>query len=279
MRIIDVVQGSPEWLNARAGRPTASRFDSIVTPKTRKPSAAADGYLTELVAERILGGPLDTANSIWMDRGEDLEPEARAWYELATGNTVTEVGFCLRDDIDVGGSPDGLVGDDGLVEIKCRKAANHLKAVLDLAPIATETQVQGLMWVTGRKWCDEVAYCPDLPQKIKRTMRDPEWMEVFDNLLPPFLRSLEKLSRRIDRIGIASIYGSELEADIETSIAAMYDLPPELAGSLAEIERALHDGVITEESRDQFIMLVRDKQYKLAQSALEDVRDSVKAVA
>lgn len=220
MRIVDVEQGTFEWLLARLGLPTASRFSSIITPKTMKPSSAQRDYALELIAERIIQAPLGDTTSIWQHRGIQLEDEARAWYEMERGVDVEQVGFCLHDTMEVGGSPDGLVGTDGIVEIKCRSAKNHLRAVLDYAEIAEATQVQGLMWITGREWCDMVAYCPGLPQRIVRVNRDPAWMEALDDALDLFNTRLDAMWRKVQAIGSASV---DEQDELEAAVAAMYE--------------------------------------------------------
>lgn len=231
MRIVDVEQGTFEWLEARLGIPTASRFDAIVTPKTMQPSSAQRDYVVELIAERILGCPLDDVTSIWQHRGIQLEDEARAWYEMRRAVDVQQVGFCKHETLEVGGSPDGLVGDDGLVEIKCRSAKNHLRSVLEYQDIATSTQVQGLMWVTGREWCDVVAYCPNphpkdsthvMPNRITRVKRDTGWMEALDDAMDLFLTRLDVEWERVKRMGRAVVDSDNLEAELQASVDAMY---------------------------------------------------------
>ena len=98
MKTLDLEQGSTEWMMARLGIPTASRFDRLLTPKTRKPSASRDSYRAELVAEYLMGQPLDWGTSAWMERGTELEDEARRWYEMDRGVDVEQVGLVLRDD-------------------------------------------------------------------------------------------------------------------------------------------------------------------------------------
>src|SRR5690606_40247877 len=127
MRIVDVVQGSPEWLQARLGIPTASQADRILTPSKLKPAAAAREYLHQLLAEWVLGYPIEWAgNSQYMQRGTDLEAEARAAYELEMGVDVQTTGLLLTDDGMFGGSADGRGGDTGGVEIKFPAVQTHI---------------------------------------------------------------------------------------------------------------------------------------------------------
>lgn len=128
MKIIDFPQRSPEWFEARLGVPSASSFGKVITP-TGKPSTQFDGYLNKLVAE-VLTGRTDgqEANEAMM-RGTELEPEARQYYELIAG-PVTETGFCIHDD-GFGCSPDGMVGEEGLLEIKCPLSHTHVEYLRD----------------------------------------------------------------------------------------------------------------------------------------------------
>ena len=134
MKLIDVAQGSPEWLAVHIGIPTASRFGRLLTP-TGNPSEQAKKYMNELIAERLLGVNLisgdDDAPSPWMQRGSDLEVQAGRYYELQRDVDCHKVGFLLHDSGRFGCSPDRLIGGDGLLEIKCPKASIHVGYLLD----------------------------------------------------------------------------------------------------------------------------------------------------
>ena len=116
MRINNHTQGSDEWLQSRLGKPTASNFGKLITP-TGKPSTSAEGYINDLIAQKITGELPEFYTNEAMARGNELEPAAKAMYEFMHGVEVVEVGLCLHDEFECGASPDGLVGDDGLVEI------------------------------------------------------------------------------------------------------------------------------------------------------------------
>ncbi len=178
MRIIECVQGDPVWINARLGLPTASNFDRIITP-TGKPSAQAPKYLAKLVAEWFLGESLDDYQSGFMERGTELEPQARAFYEFDTEQTVREVGLCLTDFGNAGCSPDGLVGDDGGLEIKTPSAEVHMGYVIGGMPTDYFVQVQGCLWVTGRSWWDLQAWNPALPKVRVRYHRDEKFINAL----------------------------------------------------------------------------------------------------
>ena len=197
MIIIDHEQGSEGWLAARSGIPTCSQFKRIVTPKECKASAQAVDYLRECAAEHMLGEPLDTHKSQFMERGTELEPDARNWYAFDKNCDVRQVGFCLRDDRLVGGSPDGFVGDDGILEIKCPSPKVHLGYMDRPESLADayRPQVQGNLWITGRQWCDMVSYHPVtdvLEPVVYRAFRDESYIETLAALVDAFIEKLRK---------------------------------------------------------------------------------------
>jgi DNA-binding ferritin-like protein (Dps family) len=187
MRIIECEQGSQEWLAARRGIPTASQFHKILTPKTGKPSAQAEALRIALVAEWMTGRDAESFQSDAMARGFMLEAEARQWYELTTGHEVRQTGICMRDDGMTGASPDGLIGDDGGLEIKCMLDAGHMAFLLQPDPKQFYPQIQGSLWITGREWWDLLAYHPDLPSLIVRVKRDQEYIEKLGPAVDAFI--------------------------------------------------------------------------------------------
>lgn len=193
MIIHDVEQGSPEWLALRAGIPTASRFDEILTP-TGKPSTQAEKYMLELLAEWLSGEPAETYQNDWMKRGTELEPEARNYYAFTTDAEIRQVGFITRDDGLVGASPDALVNDDGLSEIKCPAPHTHVAYLLG-EKLATKyiPQVQGQLWIAERDWCDWISYHPKMQPCIVRTHRDELFITSLRVALDAFVgRMLER---------------------------------------------------------------------------------------
>lgn len=169
MQIINCEQGSAEWLLARLGKLTASDAQIIATA-----GVGLNTLCIEKVAQRLTGKADDGFKSPAMQNGNDLETQARNAYELETGNLVVEVGFCQLDD-DVGASPDGMVVDDGLVELKCKTNNVFVKELLsDEIDPAHVWQVQFQMWVTDRVWCDYAVYNPSFSRSliIKRINRD-----------------------------------------------------------------------------------------------------------
>lgn len=198
-------QHTEEWLHARLGIPTASQFHRILTPKTLNPSAQADKYLDELLAEWQLGRPIEDATSGFMERGKDLEDKAVDWYEMMRDCDVQRVGLCLRDDGLVGYSPDGLVGDDGLLEIKTPSAVVHMGYLRRPESLAEEhrLQVQGGLWVTGRKWCDIESFNPELLPALFRCERDEAAIAVLEAALMDFSGRLEAAKVELRARGIA----------------------------------------------------------------------------
>lgn len=158
--IRDIEQGSPEWFALRVGVLSASRFkDMLMKPTT----AGYRDLIAELATERLVGQPArDGFTSHHMQRGIELEAEARSLYEFDQNVDVDQITFVYRDDSKlVGCSPDGMVGDDGLLEIKCPKLATHVGYLLrGKLPTEYAPQVYGQMLVTGRSWCDFVSYHP-----------------------------------------------------------------------------------------------------------------------
>ena len=190
-------QGSVQWLMDRTGKVTASNFG-----KVRGTPAKREAYLYEHVVERLTGQPTDHYISKPMLDGIEREPFARMKYEAATGAIVEEVGFLPHPDLPlVGGSPDGCIGDDGIIECKCPTAPTHLRTLLDGMSGDHLPQVQGILWITGRKWCDFISYYPDLPPPldlhIQRIERDEDYIKALAEDVAKFLADAETLLARL----------------------------------------------------------------------------------
>lgn len=159
-------QGSEDWLRARAGKVTASMFKDARSKlkKTGEPTEAAFNYAFKVAVEAISGIPMDEGFQTWqMKRGQELEPEARDLYSIRTGNTVETCSFITTDCESYGASADGLIGEDGGIEIKCLVSPERIRnAILNYDISEWIDQVQGGMWITGRQWWDFVIYCPAL---------------------------------------------------------------------------------------------------------------------
>jgi hypothetical protein len=180
MRIIECEQGSPEWLQARLGVPSASSYSKLITT-TGKASAQAEAYINQLVAERITGESSFFQVTYPMQRGMDLEPEARVRYEMETGNLVEQVGFLMHDTLEAGASPDGLVGESGGLEIKCPMPSTHVEYLRDgRLPSKYIQQVQGCLWISGRDWWDFMSYHPKMTPLIIRVYRDEVFIKALE---------------------------------------------------------------------------------------------------
>jgi len=217
-----IPQGSIDWINLRLGIPTASRFHSILTPKTRQFSKESESYAIELVTERITVQVVDFDKTDWMGRGTGLEPEARAWYRFNQEVDVEEVTFCYTDDKQAGCSPDGLVGESGILELKCPSAVTHMSHLLGRSNPALPTQVQGQLWVTGREWCDVVSWCPGLPPVLIRTPRDEAFQADLDAALAKFQVGLQRALQKIQGLGVVGRIEGFGEDDSDTLLADLY---------------------------------------------------------
>lgn len=204
MKIIDAVQGTPEWLAARAGRVTASMISNVLM----KPETAGfRDYQAQLVAEILTGKPQgsDYTNA-HMQFGSDTEPLARSAYEAETGFSVDEVGLCIHPTIErAGASPDGLVGNSGLVEIKCPKPATHLAYLIaGVVPAAYRNQMMWQMAVTGRDWCDFVSFRPDLPEHLQlfivRFKRDSAKILELETAVISFLSTVDAMLAKLKKV-------------------------------------------------------------------------------
>lgn len=179
LHILDVEQRSPEWFAARCGIVTASAVGKLITPRTVKVASNDDsrGLADLLAAERVTGYVEETWTSNDMWRGIEAEPYARALYSEHHAEAV-ECGFMLRefDGFKIGYSPDGLVGDDGLIEIKAPRQKTHLATVIaDEVPLHYMAQLQAGLLVSDREWVDFVSYCGGMPLWTKRVTPDVRW--------------------------------------------------------------------------------------------------------
>ncbi len=199
MKVYTCKQGSPEWHALRRGIPTASEMGRIMTPKTMALSSAADGYIAQLVAERLSTIPPEYADSYTnkpMEWGRETEMAARRWYEMEIGVQVQEIGFCTSDDGRFGCSPDGLVGEKGGLELKCPQGKAQIKYCLDdrhAIPSEYMAQVHGALLVSGRPFWDFLSYSPGCPTiyvraepsiyTMKLATALEEFLERFDEAL------------------------------------------------------------------------------------------------
>ncbi|UGQ44941.1 lambda exonuclease family protein [Massilia endophytica] len=216
MKFIEVPQGSPDWLQMRAGLITASRFADAVSVCTRKsternvgdPTAVAERYAADVAMERISGRPHGEPVKAWvLERGHEMESVARRLYEARPGQEafVTEAGICIDDRNVFAYSSDGLVERDGLIEVKAPIDTVKIAHVLETGDVSEYIhQMQGGMWITEREWCDFIMYVPELaPVKrdlyVKRIHRDEAFiadmatrLEQFNDLVGRYERIFRK---------------------------------------------------------------------------------------
>lgn len=198
-------QHTAEWIMARVGKVTGSRMCDVMAKLKRKEgeSAARYGYKMEIVAEMLTGRAMDHYCSPDMERGTDLEPLARATYEIERNVMVEQVGFIQHGTIErFGSSPDGLVGDTGLIEIKAPRIMTHLQYIMDgEIPEDYQWQMLAAMACTGREWCDFVSYCPDLPDDlqlfVRRLPRNQPLIAAMELEVIQFLKEVDQSIERL----------------------------------------------------------------------------------
>ncbi len=200
MKIIDCVQGSEEWLKARAGVVTASECDSIFKQDfTLRTGETPHTYMCTKLAERLLGGPLPSFNSFGvLEQGSIREEQARPWYELEYDTTIEQVGFITTDDGKVGCSPDGMFTPLGGIEIKCPLAQTHVKYLLaQEVPLEYLPQIHASMYVTGAPWWKFLSYRPGLPPLVLTVERNEEIQSKIHDGLTIFNAKLDTAFKRL----------------------------------------------------------------------------------
>jgi putative phage-type endonuclease len=201
-------QRTDEWFAARLGCVTASRTADVMAKTKSGYGAGRSNYMAQLITERLTSAPTQGFSSAAMQWGTDTEPQARAAYELMTGEDVLEDGFVTHPTITgFGASPDGLVGADGLVEIKCPNSATHIDTLLsEKVPAKYVTQMQVQMMCCQREWCDFVSFDPRLPGDMnfwmQRVWADEERHKEIETEVRLFILEMEdKLQKLRDKFG------------------------------------------------------------------------------
>lgn len=201
----DIEQGSPEWVRLRLGIPTTSEFKSVLAKgegKTRRT------YLMKLLGERLTGAQAENFTNGHMDRGKEMEAEARDMYAFMHDATLERVAFIRNGD--VGCSPDSLIADDGLLEIKTRLPHLQLEVIeADRLPPENVAQVQGQLWVSGRAYCDYVSYWPKLPLFVKRVARDEKYIADLSLEIDRFCAELEALTAKMIARGAVAAWKAD----------------------------------------------------------------------
>ena len=209
-----IKQGSDAWHQQRCGRVTASRVADVIAKIKTGYGASRDNYMAQIVCERLTNTVETSFTNDAMTHGTEQEPFARAAYEAATNVLVDEVGMITHPRIEMSGaSPDGLVGDDGLVEIKCPKTATHIETLLSkTVPGKYNIQMQWQMACTDRSWCDFVSFDPRMPDGLqmflKRVHRDDALIKTLEDEVIKFLKEvdskLEQLTNKLKEANVQS---------------------------------------------------------------------------
>lgn len=213
----DIIQGSPEWYRARLGIPTASCFaDVLAKGKGGGESLTRGRYLRTLAAEIITGEPGESFTTPAMERGKAMEAEARRLYAFMHDAEPALVGFVRNGR--VGCSPDALLGNDGLLEIKTKRGDILIEALLrEDVPPEHVAQVQGALWVAEREWCDLACYWPGMPLVVRRAYRDAAYIARLQDETARFLDELDALVERVRRYGARPDITAQLRASLEAT--------------------------------------------------------------
>ena len=203
---MEIEQRSEDWFAIRLGKVTASRVADVIAKTKTGYSTSRENYIAQLVVERLTQTKAESYTNAAMQWGTDQEPFARAAYEAAQGVMVEEVGFVPHPTIEwAGASPDGLVGDDGLVEIKCPNTATMIEALLTgKVPTKYFTQMQFQIACTGTKFCDYVVFDPRMPAKaqlfVTRVNRDDAYIAEIEAEIVKFLAEVESQVQQLNQI-------------------------------------------------------------------------------
>ena len=201
-------QRTEEWYAARLGKVTASRVADVIAKTKTGYSTSRENYLAQLVCEVLTGKPAESYSNAAMQWGVDQEPLARAAYESYQNVLVDEIGFVVHPTIwESGASPDGLVGEFGMVEIKCPNTATHIDTLLtQTVPGKYNTQMQWQMACAGRHWCDFVSFDPRMPTDlqlfVKRVDYDPAYVAMLEKEVMSFLNDLDSKVKQLNELKV-----------------------------------------------------------------------------
>lgn len=203
LEIFDCAQNSDDWLLSRLGIPTASMFATVLAKgRGGGESKTRQKYLYELAGEILTGRPTEGYSNAAMERGHDMEDEARDAYAFLTDHEPIRIGFIRRGR--AGASPDALIGDDGLLEIKTKQPSRLIEAMLrdkDDIPPEHRAQCQGQLWVSEREWLDLAAYWPGMPLVTFRAYRDEEYIKTLADAVSDFNDDLDEIVDRVRNYG------------------------------------------------------------------------------
>lgn len=202
MEIFTCEQNSPEWVQARLGIPTSSQFQAIMTKRRNgAPSKTRHTYLMKLAGERVTREPMDSVTTFHMQRGKDMEAEAAALYAFLHDVEPQRVGFIRNGE--AGASPDALIGDSGMLEIKTKLPHLLLAVSLeDVFPAEHYAQCQGQLWIAERDWIDLLVYWPGVEPFIKRAHRDEPYIAELAKQVAAFNAELDEVVERIRAQGV-----------------------------------------------------------------------------
>ena len=197
-------QRSEEWFQARLGKVTASRVADVLAKIKSGESASRRNYKIQLVSERLTGEKQETYVNQAMQDGIDREQFARDRYVKQFGE-VEEVGFVKHPTLEAGASPDGLVGTDGIIEIKCPMGSTHTETLMTQeVPSKYVPQIQFQLLVTGRKWCDFVSYNPMFPENlqvfVRRVFANKEYQQELEDEVKQFLNEVDDVINKLKEI-------------------------------------------------------------------------------
>ena len=201
LTVYDCEQGSEDWFRARMGIPTASEFGTVLAPRAGSEGKMRRTYLHKLAGEIITGEPMERYGNAHMDRGHEMEAEARSLYAFMSDADPTQIGF-LRNG-QKGCSPDSLIGDAGMLEIKTKLPHLLIDCILkDDFPAEHKAQCQGALWVAEREWVDIAVYWPRMPMFVKRAYRDEEYISKLSDAIDAFNADLAVVVDRIKAYGV-----------------------------------------------------------------------------
>jgi putative phage-type endonuclease len=201
-----IEQGTDEWFAARIGKVTASRVADVIAKTKTGYSSSRDNYMAQLICERLTNQKGESFTNAAMQHGTETEPLARAAYEALKDVLVDEVGFIPHPKILMAGaSPDGLIGDNGLLEIKCPNTATHIDTLLsETVPGKYNTQMQFQMACTDREWCDFVSFDNRLPTElqlfVKRVPRDNVFIRLIEGEIVQFIAELDDKINKLMKV-------------------------------------------------------------------------------
>lgn len=193
----EIIQGTEAWFDVRAGIPTSSQFSTVMSKgRGKEPSKSRRTYMMKLLGERMTGEPMDSFTNAHMERGKEMEEEARLAYEFQQGVECEQIGFIKNHG--AGSSPDSLIDSSGMLEIKTKLPHLQLEVLeQDRLPPDHAKQVYGQLWIAEREWCDFVSYWPKLPLFVKRVYRNEKIISEIAEAVKQFNDELNELEAQI----------------------------------------------------------------------------------